>query len=52
MGRLALALGDLPSAREELAAAARENPGDEETQYSTGLAFAGSGSAAGTARAI
>ena len=52
LGRLAMALGDLPAAREDLAAAARANPGDEETQYDAGLAFAGSGSAAGTARAI
>jgi tetratricopeptide (TPR) repeat protein len=52
LGRLALALGDLSSAREELAAAVRANPGDEETQYDAGLAFAGSGSAAGTTRAI
>jgi tetratricopeptide (TPR) repeat protein len=51
LGRLALALGDLPSAREELTAAARANPGDEEAQYHAGLAFE-SGAAPDTAAAL
>src|SRR5207245_11699044 len=45
-------LGELPGAREGLAAAARANPGDEETQYYAGLAYTGSGATADAATAI
>jgi protein O-GlcNAc transferase len=38
-GRLALALGEVAEARQWLAAAARDNPGEEEAQYYAGLAF-------------
>lgn len=51
LGRLALALGDRPAAREVLTAVARQNPGDEEAQYYAGLAFE-SGAAADTAAAL
>lgn len=52
LGRLALAMGDGAEARKELAAAAREDPLDEETQYVAGEAFSASGKPADRAAAI
>jgi cellulose synthase operon protein C len=52
LGRLALALGEAPAAREELATAARENTADEAAQYYAGLAYSASGEAADAAKAI